>query len=150
MKWNGQHLVLIQLNLNLHINLDVDEKQSIFLDLPDEIWTMILKYLSTVEVFSFKFLCKRFYKISFYDKKLKFFTINARKIFEVNDYYENFFYLLEDLLKKLKKEFDEITFIFLKYSFEDLKNLFMISNCFFHLFSCPRSIFAKSDCKHCS
>ena len=150
MKWNGQHLVLIQLNLNLHINLDVDEKQSIFLNLPDGIWTMILKYLSTVEVFSFKFLCKRFYKISFYDKKLKFFTINARKIFEVNDYYENFFYLLEDLFKKLKKEFDEITFIFLKYSFEDLKNLFMISNCFFHLFSCPRSIFAKSDCKHCS
>ena len=47
MKWNGQHLVLIQLNLNLHINLDVDEKQSIFLNLPDGIWTMILKYLST-------------------------------------------------------------------------------------------------------
>ena len=81
---------------------------------------------------------------------MKFFTINARKIFEVNDYYENFFYLLEDLFKKLKKEFDEITFIFLKYSFEDLKNLIMISNCFFHLFFCPRSIFAKSDCKHCS
>ena len=81
---------------------------------------------------------------------MKFFTINARKIFEVNDYYENFFYFLEDLFKKLKKEFDEITFIFLKYSFEDLKNLFMISNCFFNLFPCPRSIFAKSDCKHCS
>ena len=43
MKWNGQLLVLIHPNLNLHINLDVDEKESIFIDLPDEIWTMILK-----------------------------------------------------------------------------------------------------------
>ena len=43
MKWNGQLLVLIHPNLNLHINLDVDEKESIFIDLPDEIWSMILK-----------------------------------------------------------------------------------------------------------
>ena len=73
MKWNGQLLVLIHPNLNLHINLDVDEKESIFVDLPDEIWTMILKYLSTEDIFSFKFLSKRFYRISFFDKKLKFF-----------------------------------------------------------------------------
>ena len=136
MKWNGQLLVLIHPNLNLHINLDVDEK-SIFVDLPHEIWTMILKYLSTEDIFSFKFLSKRFYRISFFDKKLKFFTVNAHKFFEVNDYYEMFFYMLKDLLNIFKKEFDDSTFSFLKYSFEDLKNLFMISNCLYHLFSCP-------------
>ena len=151
MKWNGQLLVLIHPNLNLHINLDVDEKESIFVDLPDEIWTMILKYLSTEDIFSFKFLSKRFYRISFFDKKLKFFTVNAHKIFEVNDYYEMFFYMLKDLLNIFKKEFDDLTFFFfLKYSFEDLKNLFMISNCLYHLFSCTRSAYTKNECKHCS
>ena len=133
MKWNGQLLILIYSNLNLHINLDVDEKESLFVDLPDEIWTMILKYLSTEDIFSFKFLSKSFYRISFFDKKLKLFTVNAYKIFEVNDYYEIFFYMLKDLLNIFKKEFDDsIFFLLLKYSFEDLKNLFMISNCLYH------------------
>ena len=150
MKWNGQLLILIYPNLNLHINLDVDEKESLFVDLPDEIWTMILKYLSTEDIFSFKFLSKRFYRISFFDKKLKFFTVNAHKIFEVNEYYEMFFYMLKDLLNIFKKEFDDsIFFLLLKYSFEDLKNLFMISNCLYHLFSCPRTTYAKNECKHC-
>ena len=150
MKWNGQLLILIYSNLNLHINLDVDEKESLFVDLPDEIWTMILKYLSTEDIFSFKFLSKSFYRISFFDKKLKLFTVNAYKIFEVNDYYEIFFYMLKDLLNIFKKEFDDSTFfLLLKYSFEDLKNLFMISNCLYHLFSCPRTTYAKNECKHC-
>ena len=112
MKWNGQLLILIYSNLNLHINLDVDEKESLFVDLPDEIWTMILKYLSTEDIFSFKFLSKSFYRISFFDKKLKLFTVNAYKIFEVNDYYEIFFYMLKDLLNIFKKEFDDLTFFF--------------------------------------
>ena len=150
MKWNGQTLVLIHPNLNLHINLDEEGKESIFVDLPDKIWTLILKYLSTEYIFSFKFLSKCFYRISFFDKKLKFFTVNSHKTFEVNDYYEMFFYMLKDLLNIFKKEFDDLTFPFLKYSFEDLKNLFMISNCLYHLFPCPRSSYAKNECKHCS
>ena len=150
MKWNGQPLVLIHPNLNLHINLGEEEKESIFVDLPDEIWTLILKYLSAEDIFSFKFLSTRFYRISLFDKKLKFFTVNTHKIFEVNDYHEMFFYMLKDLLNFFKKEFDDLTFLFLRYSFEDLKHLFMIPNCLYHLFSCPRSSYAKNECKHCS
>ena len=58
--------------------------------------------------------------------------------------------MLTDLLNKFKTNFDELTFLFLKYSLEDLKNLFMISNFFYHLFSCPRSVFARSNCIFCS
>ena len=47
-------------------------------------------------------------------------------------------------------KFGGTTFLLLKYSLEDLKNLFMISNCFYHLFSCPRSVFARNDCVYCS
>ena len=47
-------------------------------------------------------------------------------------------------------KFDKTTFLLLKYSLDDLKNLFMISNCFYHLFSCPRSVFARNDCVYCS
>ena len=102
------------------------------------------------DVFSLKFLSKRFYKITFFDKKLRYFTINSHKIFEVNDYYDMLFYMLNDLLNNLKKKFDEVTFLLLKYSFEDFKNLFMISNCFYHLFSCPRSDFTRNNCMYCS
>ena len=50
--------------------------------------------------------------ISFFDKKLKFFTVNAHKTFEVNDYHEMLFYMLKDLLNIFKKEFDDLTFFF--------------------------------------
>ena len=102
------------------------------------------------DVFSLKFLSKRFYRISFFGKKLRYFTIFSHKIFDVNNYYNMFFYLFNDLLNNFKMNFDQVTFHLLKYSFEDFKNLFMISNCFNHLFSCPRSIFARNNCMYCS
>ena len=46
-------------------------------------------------------------------------------------------------------KFNETTFLLLKYSLEGLKNLSMISNCLYHLFSCPRSVFARNDCLYC-
>ena len=58
--------------------------------------------------------------------------------------------MFNDLLNNLKMKFDVSTFLLLKYSLEDLKNLFMISNCLYHLFSCPRSVFARNDCVYCS
>ena len=58
--------------------------------------------------------------------------------------------MIENLLSIFKKKFDNLTFLFLKYSFDRLKNLFMMSNCLFHLFSCPRSDYAKSNCICCS
>ena len=150
MKWNGPTIDLIHQNLNLLINLDDDVQRSPFVDLPNEIWTLILDFLPLKDVFSLKFLYKRFYHISFLKKKLRYFTINSHKIFEVTEYYDMFFYMFNNLLNNLKMKFDVSTFLLLKYSLEDLKNLFMISNCLYHLFSCPRSVFARNDCVYCS
>ena len=150
MKWNGPAVDLIHQNLNLLINLDDDVQDSPFVNLPKEFWTLILNFLPLRDVFSLKFLSERFYHFSFLKKKLRYFTINSHKIFEVNEYYDMFFYMFNDLLNNLKMKFDVSTFLLLKYSLEDLKNLFMISNCLYHLFSCPRSVFARNDCVYCS
>ena len=71
--------------------------------LPDEVWTEITKYLSIEEVYSFKFLCKRFFKIALFHKKIRYFTVISHKIFDVNDYYNTFFLMIENLLSILKK-----------------------------------------------
>ena len=142
MKWNGKALDLIHQNLSLPNDLD-NGKESIIVDLPDEIWSLMLKFLPLQDVLSLKFLSKRFYGISFFDKKIKYFNRISHNTFELDDYHDTFLNMLTDLLNKFKMNFDELTFLFLKYSFEDLKNLFMISNCFYHLFSCQRSVFAS-------
>ena len=66
--------------------------------LPDEVWTEITKYLSIEEVYSFKFLCKRFFKITLFHKKNRYFTVNSHKIFDINDYYNTFFFIFDNLL----------------------------------------------------
>ena len=111
---------------------------------------MILDFLTLRDVISFKFLSKRFYHLSFLKKKLKYFNVNSHNVFDVNEYYDMFFCSFNNLLHNLKKVFDEPTFLLLVYSFEELKNQIMISNCLYHLFSCPRSVFAKNDCLYCS
>ena len=83
-------------------------------------------------------------------KKMRYFSNNSCKIFKVDEYYNMFFHLFNELLRNLKMRFNEMTFLFLKYSLDDLKNLSMISNCLYHLFSCPRSVFARNDCLYCS
>ena len=151
MKWSGVIIDLIHQNLNLHINLDDDDvKQSPIVDLPIEIWEMILDFVSIRDIISFKFLSKRFYQLSFLKKDLKYLIENSCKIFDVNEYYFMFFYLFCELLTFFKVKFDYVTYLFLKFSFEDLKNQITISNCLNHLFFCPRSFYAKNDCLNCS
>ena len=65
MKWSGVIIDLIHQNLNLLINLDDDFKQSPIVDLPIEIWKMILESVSIRDIISLKFLFKRFYRLSF-------------------------------------------------------------------------------------
>ena len=81
---------------------------------------------------------------------MKYFRDNSHNLFEVDDYYNSFFDMINNFLNNFKKKVDEVTFLFLKYSLEELKNIFMISNVLYHLFSCPRSFFAKSNCNYCS
>ena len=61
-----------------------------------------------------------------------------------------FSYFFHDLLRFFEIKFDFSTYLFLKFSFEDLKNQITISNCLNHLFFCPRSFYAKNDCLNCS
>ena len=122
----------------------------LFIDLPNEIWSLILNFLSLSDIFLLRTLSKRFYQISFLKKKMRYFSIKSRKFFEVNEHYDMFFYLFNKLLNNLKMKFNETTFLLLKYSLNDLKNLFMISNFLYHLFSCPRSVFARNNCLYCS
>ena len=68
MKWSGVIIDLIHQNLNLLINLDDDVKQSPIVDLPIEIWKMILEFVSIRDIISLKFLSKRFYRLSFLKK----------------------------------------------------------------------------------
>ena len=111
---------------------------------------MILNFLPLRDIILLKFLSKRFYRLTFLNKKLKYFNLNSHGIFDVNEYYNTFLCFFDDLLKRFKMKFDFSTYLFLKYSFEDLKNQSMISNCLYHLFNCPRSIFARNDCLNCS
>ena len=60
------------------------------------------------------------------------------------------FFMFQDLLTIFNFFFDELTFLHLRYCFDPLKNLFMVSNVLFHLFSCPRSKYAKDSCFSCS
>ena len=58
--------------------------------------------------------------------------------------------MFDNLLSIFLKKIDDLTFLFLKYSFDRLKNLFMVSNFLYHVFSCLRSHFAKNNCICCS
>ena len=83
---------------------------------------MILEFVSMRDVISFKFLSKCFYRLSFLKKDLKYLIEKLCKIFDVNDYYFMFSYFYHELLRFFGVKFDHVTYLFLKFSFEDLKN----------------------------
>ena len=151
MTWNGLLLDSTQVNLNLHIDLDYEQSLCPIARLPNEVWIQILDFLFLKEIFNLKFLSRRFNEIFFLSKKVRFLNRLAKKLFDVNDYYEKLIYFLDrKLIKRIKKDCDFSTYLFLKYSFESMINECMISNCLFHLFNCPRSYFAKNTCLNCS
>ena len=57
---------------------------------------------------------------------------------------------IQIFLKNARNNLNFSNWLFLNYFFDELKTDLMISNCFYHLFHCPRSIFAKSKCVLCS
>ena len=109
-----------------------------------------MEYLSLGDIYSLKFLSKRFYKIIFLNLKIKYFNRISNEIFNANNYYNKLLYSVDMLLKEFKLKFDFPTYLFLKYSFEELINSSLISSCLFDLFSCPRAFFARNTCFNCS
>ena len=113
---------------------------------------IIFKFLLLKDVFKFKFLSRRANSIYFFAEKELLFLINhSKKIFDVDDYYEKFqFFFIEKFAFDLKEKFSFSKYLYLRSSLEEISREVTISNTLFHLFYCPRSIFARNECLRCS
>ena len=87
--WSGvlvrQNNVTIHQNLNLRINILArdDERESVLLYLNDNVWMIILQFLTNNELYQLKFLCRRFYMIislSPFFKKLDYYREIAHEL----------------------------------------------------------------------
>ena len=108
------------------------------------------KFLDVSDVIAIKFLSKRCLNISFLNERVRYYNHFARKLVDSICYYDSLSCFITEFLKNVENDLDFSTWLFLNYFFENLKTDLMISNCFYHLFHCPRSIFAKSKCDLCS
>ena len=95
-------------------------------------------------------MSKRCLSISFLDERVIYYNHFAKRLIDSNFYYDILSCFITDFLKNVKNDLNFSTWLFLNYFFDNLKNDLMISNCFYHLFHCPRSVFAKSKCVLCS
>ena len=122
--------------------------------MPIEIWLLIFRFLTLSDVCKFKFLSKRSNSIYFSigrDLGLNFLVDNAKKIFNVDEYYETMkVFFVEELYRQIKSKLNFSTRVFLRYCLENFLRMTTISNTLLHLFYCPMSFFAKSDCLLCS
>ena len=97
--WSGvvvrQNNVTIHQNLNLRINSIArdDERESVLLYLNDNVWMIVLQFLTNNELYQLKFLCRRFYMIislSPFCKKLDYYGEIAHDIVDTDKLYECF------------------------------------------------------------
>ena len=130
------------------------ESVSMLLYLNDDVWRIILQFLTNNELYQLKFLCRRFYMIislSPFFKKLDYYREIAHDIVDTDKLYECFIDLYDNFLfSKLSQEFQSSTLSYLKNHLEPVKNYFFCSNVLFQLFNCPRSNYAVNGCSLCS
>ena len=80
-------------------------------------------------------------------KKLDYYREIAHDIVDTDKLYECFMDLYDNVLfSKLFQQFQSSTLSFLKNHLEPVKNYFLCFNVLFHLFNCPRSNYAVSNC----
>ena len=123
------------------------------LNLPIEIWVIIFKFLLLKDLFNFKFLSRRANSIYFFvgkGKGLDFLINCSKNIFNVNDYNKFQMFLTEKFIFDIKRKFSFSKYLFLRSSLEEISRELCVSNILFHLFHCPRSVFARNDCLKCS
>ena len=123
------------------------------LNLPIEIWVIIFKFLLLKDLFNFKFLSRRANSIYFFvgkGKGLDFLINCSKNIFNVNDYNKFQMFLTEKFIFDIKRKFSFSKYLFLRSSLEEISRELWVSNILFHLFHCPRSVFARNDCLKCS
>ena len=115
-----------------------------------EVWAIILQYLEYVDVLCIRFLSKRLFKISFLNTRFKYFQCLARQLTDCDVFYEKMKALFQDFITKVKSDISLSDWLYLNCVIDNLKGDLLISSCFCHLFHCPRSLFAKNDCRLCS
>lgn len=122
--------------------------------MPIEIWVYIFKFLTISDIFKFKFLSKASNSLYFSvgaEFGVDFLVDNAKKIFDPKEYYNCLkYFFVTKLVDRLKEKFNFVDLLFIRYSLENFLRMTTISNTLKHLFYCPRSFFAASDCKLCS
>ena len=139
-----QNNVTILQNLNIRIDILArdDEKESVLLYLNDDVWVIILQFLTNNELDQLKFLCLRFYMIisrSPFFKKLDYYREIAHDFVDTDKLYKYFLDLYDNFLfSKLSQKFQLSTLFFFKNHLEPVKNYSLCSNVLFHLFNCPR------------
>ena len=121
--WSGvlvrQSNVTILQNLNLRIDISArdDERESVLLYLNDDVWVIILQFLTNNELDQLKFLCRRFYMIisrSPFFKKLRYYREIAHDIVDTDKLYKYFLDLYDNFIfSKLSQEF-QLSTLFLK------------------------------------
>ena len=124
--WSGvlvrQSNVTIFQNLNLRIDILArdDERESVLLCLNDDVWVIILQFLTNNELDQLKFLCQRFYMIisrSPFFKKLDYYREIAHDIVAADKFYKYFLDLYDNFIfSKLSQEFQLSTLFFKKSS----------------------------------
>ena len=118
--------------------------------MPTEVWAVILQYFDYIDILCIRFLSKRLFKISFLNTRFKYFQCLARQLTDCDVFYEKMKALFQNFITKVKSDISLSDWLYLNYVIDNLKGDLLISSCFCHLFHCPRSLFAKNDCRLCS
>ena len=118
--------------------------------LPNEVWTVILKYLHYSDILSIKFLSRRCFNIIFLNSRFKYFQDLAKQLTDCNLFYQKITVCFQDFVQKVKSDISLPDWLYLNYFIHNLKGDLLISSCFCHLFHCPRSLFAMNSCHLCS
>ena len=81
-------------------------------------------------------------------KKIKYYRTVSHDILDTENFYKLFIDLYNNFLfdPTFRFHFEHPTYLYLKYRLESVKNLFPCSKVLFHLFNCPRSNYAVSNC----
>ena len=117
--------------------------------LPNEIWTIILKYLNYTDILSIKLLSKRCFNISFLNCRFKYFRGLAKQLTDCSLYYQEINAFFDNFVQKVKSDISLPDWLYLNYFFYQLKGNLLISSCFCHLFHCPRVVYLN-NCRLCS
>ena len=109
-----------------------------------------MQYLDYIDILCIKFLSKRLFKITFLNKRFKYFQYLAKQLTDCSVYYEKMKAFFNNFIQKVKSDIYLSNWLFLNYFNYNLQGDLLISSCFCHLFHCPRALFAKNDCYLCS